>query len=148
MFVALGIEARFVQGGHQRLDVFVRHLMQFDILPVGEHDDAAFSFLLGVWFVLYGRNFGLYGIKPRDVLAAAPRGTDGEVTKEDLRKREVTVQLEGRAELLAEKINAAKGSPVAKKYIELIERINAELERNGSEVRNLDTLLESLNSRR
>lgn len=115
---------------------------------VGEHDDAAFSFLLGVWFVLYGRNFGLYGIKPRDVLAAAPRGTDGEVTKEDLRKREVTVQLEGRAELLAEKINAAKGSPVAKKYIELIERINAELERNGSEVRNLDTLLESLNSRR
>ncbi len=116
--------------------------------PAGENDDAAISFLLGVWFVLYGRNFSFYGLNPRDVLSQAPRAADGNVTKEDMVKQQITVKLEEKIDILAEKLRGCAGTPVAKKYIELIERMNSELERNGGEIRNIDTLLDSLGSRR
>lgn len=113
-----------------------------------ENDDAAISFLLGVWFVMYGRNYTLYGINPRDVLSAAPRGTEGVVSKEDIIRREVINRMETQVETLADKLRSSRGTPASKRYIELIERINQELERAGSEVRNIDTLMKSLNSKK
>ncbi len=115
--------------------------------PVGGHDDAAISFLFGVWFVLYGRNFALYGINPKDVLAKAYRGVDGEDTKEAVARGEAIITLERKVESLVNLLSANINTPVAAKYIALIERINKELEGKGSEVRNVDSLLANMAKR-
>lgn len=112
--------------------------------PSGGNDDAAISYLIGVWFLMYGRNYTLYGMNPRDILAKAPRGTDGDVSQADIDNRVAITKMEAQVDILAEKLSSTRGTPLGDKYIELIERINQELAVAGTEIRNIDTLLASL----
>lgn len=111
---------------------------------VGGNDDAVISYLLTVWFLLFGRNYSRYGIPSRIPLSQAIRTKDGARDEEDVARYERIQVIEEELERLEGMLRHHLGTFYGKSLEMKIEQGYKELEQLGGEPRNLAQLIDDI----
>lgn len=112
--------------------------------PEGGHDDAVISYLLCMWFLIFGKNYSKYGIPLRLPLSQTVRTEDGSTSKEDLERHHMITWLEGQIEKMEQELRMHHNTFYGKSLEVRLNDAFIELERLGGEPRNLAQLLDDI----
>jgi hypothetical protein len=112
--------------------------------PSGCNDDAVISYLLCMWFAIFGRNIHRYGYDTRMPLSLTMRTADGSHSPEDLERHRRLKWIEARIDELEADYKIHRNTYYSGVIVNKLQRLNIELERNGGESRNVEQALEEL----
>jgi len=112
--------------------------------PKGGHDDAVISYLLCMWFLIFGKNYTRYGIPLKLPLSKTVRTEDGSTSKEDLERHQNIKWLEERIEVLENELRGCINTFYGRSVELRLKETYLELERQGGEPRNIAQLLDDI----
>lgn len=112
--------------------------------PVGGHDDAVISYLLTVWFAMYGRNLLRYDIPVHIPLSMAARTEDGNATAKELTRQKRVAEMEKTREILLEDLRNAANPMLRKQLQDRVNIINNEIEKSGGEIKTAEQYVQQI----